>query len=114
AWVRDLHVRRGSALAGDHGSARALRDQRDDEYLRTRAASAPSGGGRRDRRGVWGVMRARLAAFIGSVLAAVTVAARSQWAVDLAALGGIRTLQRRWPRPQDPRFHRSGAVLVAP
>src|SRR5262249_38345283 len=85
--MRNLHARRGSALTGDHGSAWALRDQRDDEHLRARAASASPGGGRRDRRGVWGVMRARLAA----VLAAVTAAARSQWAVDLGALGGTRT-----------------------
>jgi hypothetical protein len=35
----------------------------------------------------WGVMRSRLAA----VLAAVTAAARSQWAADLGALGGTRT-----------------------
>jgi len=31
----------------DHGSARALRDQRDDEHLRARAARASARGGRR-------------------------------------------------------------------
>jgi integrase len=48
AWMRDLHARRGSALTGDHGGARALRDQCDDEHLRSRAARASPGGGPRD------------------------------------------------------------------
>lgn len=39
----------GGALTGDHGGARALWDQRHDEHLRTRAASASPGGGRRTR-----------------------------------------------------------------